>query len=267
MSSKLFPYKLVKGQWFRAESFTESDIAVIVDTSREMIWFWEGSKSSARIRSNAREMLGQLKKKYIIYRFKRVMSSSPEDILERLEDLREKSFTGKIPGLKLELKDFSQIFYILNVISSSLIVICSVLLMLMLFEPQTSTGVSFAHYSFKAQDFLLKINLISLLLLLSFVIYTFSSLFGHFLKKKLFSSMTLVALCIIFISLFMIRIWDNIIFFEETGNNILIRKDVMILFIFGLNALIIPGLSIGLVMGLLGLRKLSSSQEILEEDR
>ena len=61
MSSKLFPYKLTKGQWFRAESFTESDIAVIVDTTREMIWFWEGNKSSARSRSNARDMLGQLK--------------------------------------------------------------------------------------------------------------------------------------------------------------------------------------------------------------
>jgi hypothetical protein len=266
MSSKLFPYKLVKGQWFRAESCTESDIAVIVDTTREMIWFWEGTRSSARGRSNARDMLGQLKKKYIVYKFKRVTSGSPEDILERLEDLREKSFTGKIPGLRLELKDFSKIFYFLNIISSFLMVSSIVLLWLMLFGPQTEVGVSLIHYSINFKEFTLNIDLISLILLLGFAIFVCSSLFGYFLKKKSFSSMTLIALCFIFIAFFMVRIWDISMFYENSGNNILIRKDVFILFVLSLNALIIPGIGIGLVVGILGLKNLRIIEAVDEEE-
>ncbi|MHA1282859.1 MAG: hypothetical protein ACTSQP_10175 [Promethearchaeota archaeon] len=117
-ATKLFPYKMKKGQWFRAEDMTESDIVVIVDTSTETIWFYEGEKSSSRNRSIARELLGQLKRKYVPYRFKRVTNNSPEIILNKIDELKEKSFTGKIPGIKLELKDYSRIFYIMNLIAS-----------------------------------------------------------------------------------------------------------------------------------------------------
>ena len=266
MSSKLFPYKLTKGQWFRAESFTESDIAVIVDTNREMIWFWEGTKSSARSRSNARDMLGQLKKKYIVYKFKRITSVSPEDILQRLEELREKSFTGKIPGLKLELTDFSKIFYILNVVASLLIIISACFLWVMLFASQIDIGGAI-YYSIISINFSQSIDLVSLILLISCAIFICSSLFGYFLKKKLFSLMTLIALCFIFIAFFMIRIWDVIVYYQEAGNSILIRKDVFILFILSLNFLIIPGLAIGLIMGLLGLKNLKKVEVELEEER
>jgi hypothetical protein len=266
MSSKLFPYKLTKGQWFRAESFTESDIAVIVDTSREMIWFWEGTKSSARSRSNARDMLGQLKKKYIVYKFKRITLGSPEDILERLDELREKSFTGKIPGLKLELTDFSKIFYMLNIAASVLIIISVVVLWLMFFGSQIDVG-GVLYYSIISIDFTQKIDLISLILLLGFMLYICSSLFGHFLKKKLFSSMTLVALCLIFIAFFMVRIWDILMYYQESGNSILIRKDVFTLFILSLNLLTVPGLVIGLFMGLKGLKNLNKVKVELEEER
>jgi len=266
MSSKLFPYKLTKGQWFRAESFTESDIAVIVDTSREMIWFWEGTKSSARSRSNARDMLGQLKKKYIVYKFKRITLASPEDILERLDELREKSFTGKIPGLKLELTDFSKIFYMLNIAASFLIIISVAILWLLLFGHQIDVGGTL-HYSIISIDFIQKIDLISLILLLGFAIFVCSSLFGHFLKKKSFSLMTLIALCFIFIAFFMVRIWDIIMYYQESGNSILIRKDVFTLFILSLNLLMIPGLVIGLVMGLLGLKNLKKVEIEIEEER
>jgi len=266
MSSKLFPYKLVKGQWFRAESFTESDIAVIVDTNREMIWFWEGSKSSARSRSNAREMLGQLKKKYIVYKFKRVTSGSPEDITERLEALREKSFTGKIPGLKLELKDFSKIFYILNIAASALIIIGLIVSWLLTFGPQINIGGSL-FYSFIFIDFTQNMDLIGIILLLGFTIFVSSSLFGHFLKKRLFALMTLIALCFIFIAFFMIRIWDIIMYYQESGNTLLIRKDVFTLFIFSLSVLIIPGLITGLVTGLLGLKNLQKIEAEPEEEQ
>ena len=266
MSSKLFPYKLTKGQWFRAESFTESDIAVIVDTNREMIWFWEGDKSSARSRSNARDMLGQLKKKYIVYKFKRITPSSPEDILERLEDLREKSFTGKIPGIRLELKDFSKIFYILNIVASSLVIIGTIILWMMLFGTQTEIG-SALHYTLISTNFIENMNLTSLILLISFAIFACSSLFGHFLKKKLFSLMTLIALCFIFTAFIIVRIWDIIIFYQESGINIIIRTDVFILFILCLSLLMVPGLITGFVMGLLGLKNLKKVEVDIEEDQ
>ena len=106
-SSKLFPYKMKKKTWYRAEDVTESDIAVIVDTSRDTIFYWEGSKSSARNRSDAREILGQLKKKYIPYRFKRVTATtSPSEVLDKLAELKAKSFTGKTAQHELFWREF-----------------------------------------------------------------------------------------------------------------------------------------------------------------
>ena len=66
---------------------------------------------------------------------------------------------------------------------------------------------------------------------------------------------------------FMLRIWDNVMYYQESGNSILIRKDVFTLFILSLNLLMVPGLAIGLLMGLLGLKNLKKAEVELEGER
>ncbi|MHA1293969.1 MAG: hypothetical protein ACTSQJ_15040 [Promethearchaeota archaeon] len=262
MSSKLFPYKMKKNTWYRAEDLTESDIAVIVDTNRDTIWFWEGEKSSARNRSNAREILGQLKKKYIPYRFKRVTKNSPEEVIIKLDELKEQSFTGKIKGIKYELKDFSRIFYIINIVSSLLLLIGMIFLNQALFWKDIKYN-SFTHLYVDYGMFIFIINFTSFCLLLSLIFFIISGFFGTILKKKIFSLISTFSACLVFISFFMIRIWDNIIFYLEPANNIIIRKDVLILYILCLDILIAPGIILGFFTGLIGLRTIS----LVEEDK
>lgn len=266
MSSKLFPYKMKKGQWFRAEDVTDSDIAVIVDTTRDTIFFWEGARSSARSRSNARDLLGQLKKKYIPYKFQRVTNNSPEEILFKIEDLKAQSFTGRIPGVKFELKDFNKIFYILNIVSAVLAVISMVLIWQAPFWTETSTGLAHVHYSIDYNIHLLYVNLNSLLLLVAFLIIACTSFAGHVLKKKAYSTNTLVAMCFLFIAFFLMRIWDNIMYYEVVGNNLLFRKDVMLLFLLSMEVIIIPGMILSFLMGFNGLKELSKEEESEETE-
>lgn len=261
-TSKLFPYKMKKETWYRAKSLTESDIAVIVDTNTETIWFWEGNKSSARNRSTAREILGKLKKKYIPYRFKRVTKNSPDNILFKLEQLQEESFKGKIAGVRLESKDFSRLFYDLNLASSLLIVGVMIYLWSGLFWSSTINEQGYLLFSINYNQFLFYIAFNSFVLLVSFLIFMSSAFFGRVLKKRLFSYLSLIAGVFTFIAFFIMRIWDVTIYFSLEGNNILIRNDVFVLFVLALEFLITPALGVGILTGILGLRNIQLFEDV-----
>ncbi|MHA1150913.1 MAG: hypothetical protein ACTSR8_22055 [Promethearchaeota archaeon] len=262
-TAKFFPYKMLRGQWFRADDMTDSDIVVIVDTNTETIWFHEGPKSSARSRSNAREMLGQLKRKYIPYRFERVTNNSPESILEKIEELKEKSFTGKIPGIKLELKDYSRIFYFLNLIGSGLLIISIIFLWMVILSPRIGMD-NYLHYEIDYNFFEFYINLNSYNLLAAAITFIISGFFGRLLKKNLFAFLSIIAGIVIFIAFFIMRIWDYLIFFEERGNAIFIRSDALTLFVFNLEILLMTGMIIGFLTAILGLKNIKIFEKVEE---
>ncbi|MGQ4875878.1 MAG: hypothetical protein ACP6IY_17575 [Promethearchaeia archaeon] len=264
-ATKLFPYKMKKGQWFRAEDMTESDIVVIVDTSTETIWFYEGEKSSSRNRSIARELLGQLKRKYVPYRFKRVTNNSPEIILNKIDELKEKSFTGKIPGIKLELKDYSRIFYIMNLIASCFAIFCSVFLWTLLFSKITELN-NYLHYKIDINLYLLYIDLNSYFLLASAFIFGVSGFFGKIIQKRLFSTLSIIVATIIFVSFFFLRIWDQFIFYDQSGNYYLIRSDALSLFIICIELLLIYSIIIGFFTAILGLKNIKIFEKVEEQE-
>lgn len=260
-ATKLFPYKMMRGQWFRADEMTDSDIVVIVDTSTETIWFHEGPKSSARNRSNAREMLGQLKKKYLPYRFKRVTNNSPEPILNKIDELQEKSFTGKIPGIKLEFKDYSKIFYILNLIGSGLLALSIAFLWTILLSANMGMD-SYLHYEIDYNYFLFYIDFNSFNILAASLIFIISAFFGKLLKKNLFSFLSVIVGIITFIGFFILRIWDVLLFFEDRGNAILIRSDALTLFVLNLQILVMAGMIIGFLTAILGLKNIQIFEKV-----
>jgi len=94
------------------------------------------------------------------------------------------------------------------------------------------------------------------MLLSSFLILSCTSFAGYVLKKNDFALNNLVATCFIFVAFFLLRIWDNIMFYEEIGNNLLFRKDVLLLFLLSLEAILIPGMFLSLLIGLKGLKEL-----------
>ncbi len=266
--SKLFPYKMKKQTWFRAEDgINDSDIAVIVDTrpGSDTIWFWEGAKSSARSRSNAREILGQLKKKYIPYKFKRVTKNSPEEILLKLEELKGKSYTGKIRGIKYELKDFSRAFFSLNIIGGFIALFCIIYLAQIMTWNTTTKELSYTYYSIDYNMFLLIVNITSLCLLFLVFVFAGSAFFGGITKNKIFSVVTIIAAILSFIAFFMLRIWDQIIFYETVDQDLLIRKDILVIFAFCLEMLIGQVMVLSFLTGFLGIKNKNVS--LFEKER
>lgn len=252
-ASKLFPYKMKKNTWYRADDITESDIAVIVDTKTDTIWFYEGTRSSARNRSNAREILGQLKKKYVPYKFQRVTKNSPEDIIQKLEELKARNFTGKIPGLNYEIKEFSRIFYYLSFVASVLVLISMIYMIQGLTWSEVSID-NYAHYSVDYNLFILYKDFISYSALSGFLIFIISAIFGFLVKKNMFSIVWIIAAILLFIAFFMLRIWDIILFYKLDGQNIVIRKDALILFILCLEFLIGQASVLGIIVGVIGIK-------------
>jgi len=266
MSSNLFPYKFGKGQWYKADNISEDDIAVIIDTDRNKIWFFEGSKSATRDRSNARELLGELKNNYPQYEFKEISNSSPYEILEELEKLKELSYLKGFLGLRYNLKNFSRLYFYLNYGGVFLLIINIVFLAEILFASGVTLYNSYFHYSIAYNTFIFSINFISILMLGSFLVFLTSALMALFLKKFKSFIYSFAASIFVFTAFFIIRIWDIIIYYEEINLIIYIRKDLLILLIFDLQLLQIISMVLGLLTGLIGI-KLDKEIEYFREKK
>ncbi|MFX0056942.1 MAG: hypothetical protein ACFE85_10365 [Candidatus Hodarchaeota archaeon] len=253
MSSNLFPYKFGKGQWYKTDNISENEIAVIVDTSRNTIWFFEGSKSTSRDRSNARELLGELRNNYMRYEFKKISDLSPFEILEELERLKEMSYIKGFLGVRYDLNKFSRLYFYLNYLGTFLLIINLVFLAEILLSSGTILYDSYLHYSIVSNTFIFSINLVSILMLASFLTFLISALMGLILKKFNSFLYSFIAFMFVFIAFFILRIWDIIIYYEQVDHIIYIRKDLLILLIFDLELLQIIGMILGFFTGLIGI--------------
>ncbi len=256
-SVKLFPYKIYKGQWFRAKDLTDSDIAVIVDTDSDIIWYFEGDKSSARMRSHAREILGQLKKKYVKYTFKRVSPNTPEPILIKLDDLKKESFKGNLPGVKLGLRDFSRLFYILGIIAGGLLAFSFIYLLTALGWAQDTETYAHSHYIVNYISLTSYFDIVSFSALFAFILAVISAFFGAIIQKKAFSILITITAAISFFAFFILRIWDVMIFFEQVGNIVFLREDTIYLYLLIVSILEVLGILFafyGAITGFKGLK-------------
>jgi len=254
MSSNLFPYKFVKDQWYKADNISKEDLAVIVDTNRYKIWVFEGSKSTARDRSNARELLGELKKNYPQYEFKEISDSAPFEVLEEIEKLKEMSYIKGFLGVRYNLKNFSRLYFYLNYGAAFLLILNMILLTEFLLASSTIIFNSYQHYSIFYNSFLFNVNFISILILCSFLIFLISALTALLLKKFKPFIYSFAASVFSFIGFFMLRIWNIILYYEQNNLIIYIRKDVLILLVFDIQLLQIISIVLGFLTGLIGIK-------------
>jgi hypothetical protein len=261
MSSNLFSYKFRNGQWYKADNISESDIAVIVDTSRGTIWFFEGSKSTARNRSNARGLLGDLKKNYLLYKFKRISNKSPSYVLEALENLKKQYFIKSGISLQFNVRKFIKYHFYFSSISNILLVVSLSFISLLISFSISVMVDSYQHYAMSRGNFLFFINFNSILLISSFVIFIISALIGIFLRTRILVIYSIFAGLSIFIPLFMLRIWDIILITEQVGQSIYIRTDVLSLFILNILILEIIGIVLGFFSLLGGFKKSKENED------
>ncbi len=245
MSSNLFPFIFKNERWYNAEGINESDIGVIVDTDRAIIWFFEGSKSSARNRSSAKELLADLRQKYELYAFKHISNDSPKDILEYLEDLKKHDYITRIRYFQYDLGKISKYYFYLNNIGCLLLIIALTFLIGFILNSNTSYINTFDYFSIHINRFLFNVNFISILLIISFAIFVIASFFGVILNKRALFIYNLITGIVIFMAFFMLRIWDIVFYYDIIGSTINIRIDVIFLFIFNLSIFQILGVLFG----------------------
>jgi len=261
MSTNLFSYKYLKEQWYQADEINDSDVVVVVDTSQETIWFHAGNKSTARNRSDARALLGDLMEKYTSYEFKRVSNETPDEILVKLEDLKELYYVRSVASLNYDLRKVSSIYFYLNSIGCLLLIISITFLGFLLFGSGTSFIDSHLHYSIFFENFKFQISFISTLLIVSFSIFVTSTIMGIFLKKKQLFTKTLIAGILTFLSFFIIKIWDISLYYEVIGQFIYFRIDVLIWFVFCIEILQTLAVVIGFYTGIISFKKIYEKKD------
>lgn len=251
MSSKLFPYLLKNNQWIKLDEISSDDVAVLVDTSRDIIWYLEGEKATARIKFDARGLLGELKKKYVPYKFKKIDSRAPIDVLDKIEELKKSSSTLSMKFRGKEIQEFSKYLYSLNIIAGILQVIGMIIITGALFWPQVYDSQSYLNYIIDSNHFDFYIELDSLLLFLSLIIFFFTSFFGIIVRRKMFATISIFLAVIIFFSLLYIRIGPALLYFQATTPfpNILIRADAFLFFIIGLEIILIISIMGSIIPG------------------
>jgi hypothetical protein len=261
MSSNLFAYKFKNDQWHKADDINESDICVIVDSSRNIIWYVEGRNSSARKRNNARGLLGDLKNKHATYKIKKITSNTPRDIIRELQILKEQFFASTIKQLNVDISKISNTYFYLNALGNLLIIISLTIIILLIGGTGTRIHENFMHFSISLVNFEMIFMILSLLSLISFLLFLFAGLTVLILKQKIVATYNIFGSILIFIAFYMISTWTNILYFEIDYRVILIRIDVFTLFVFNLAILYIIGLFIGFVMSLLGFKKIEHAIE------
>jgi len=261
MSTNLFSYKYLKEQWYQADEINDSDVVVVVDTSQETIWFHAGNKSTARNRSDARALLGDLMEKYTSYEFKRVSNETPDEILVKIDDLKEQYYVRSVASLNYDLRKVSSIYFYLNSIGCLLLIISITFLGFLLFGSGTSFIDSHLHYSIFFENFKFQISFISTLLIVSFSIFVTSTIMGIFLKKKQLFTKTLIAGILTFLSFFIIKIWDISLYYEVIGQFIYFRIDVLIWFVFCIEILQTLAVVIGFYTGIISFKKIYEKKD------
>jgi len=252
-STNLFSYKMKNGQWAKTDSLTESDIAVIIDVDLEIFWFWEGSYSNTRDRYNARKILGQLRKKYTFYKFKRVNDEASENVKDKVESLQIRALAKKKKDKKYKLKNISTIVHSINLINPVSIIITIILLTGIFFQsevipPNIAINISYFY-------FILGIS--SIISLISFILFIISAIYMGIMRNIQLTIISIIGCCLIFVPFFMLRIWDMILITNSINEQYLIKNDAIAFFIFNLDIFFVLSIICGLLIGILGIMNIT----------
>jgi hypothetical protein len=266
MSSNLLAYKFKNHQWHKADGINESDVVVIVDPSRNLIWYFEGRNSSARKRNKARNLLGDLKNKHSTYKFRKVTTNTPRDIIREFQILKEQFYINAIKNLNIDVSKISSIYFYLNGFGSLLTIFCITISFLYLTGSNIVIHDNFNHFMVRFTDFQLIILLLSSFSLISFICFTITSILSSLFKQKIPAIFNIVGSSMMFLAFLQLNIWDLLIYTDVIGNQIYIRSDVLSIFIWNLNVFFIISIFIAFVMGMIGFRQIDRIIQPDQED-
>jgi hypothetical protein len=250
MSSNLLAYKFKSKQWDKAEGINESDVAVIVDPTRDLIWYFEGKKSSARKRNKARNSLNLLKNQHATYKFKKVDRMAPRDIIREIAILKEDFFISSLRSLNVDVLKISKTYFYLNCIGGLFNIINFVVSFLYVFGSSRVIFNNNLSYALTVSNFQLYILLQSVLSLCSFILFTATAVISLLFKQRIPAVYNILGSILIFIAFFMLSISNALIYSKVIYQQIFIRADVFVLFNLNLEMLYLISLFIAFIMGI-----------------
>ena len=252
-STNLFSYKMKKGQWAKTDSLTESDIAVIIDIDLEIFWFWEGPYSNTRDRYNARQILGQLRKKYTSYKFKRINEEASENVKDKIEELQIRALAKKKSDKSYKLKNISTIVHSIVLINTVLIIITIILLMGIFFQSE----VILPHLAINILYFNFILEISSITSLISFILFIISAIYMGITRKIQLTIISIIGSCLIFVPFFMLRIWDMLLITSIINEQYLIQSDAIAFYIFNLDILFVLSMICSFSTGIMGIMNIT----------
>jgi hypothetical protein len=258
MKNNLFTYKFVSQAWHETESLTDQDVCVIIDTDNSMIWYYEGTNAKSKSKNEARNFLGDLQIKYKTYNFKHVSTETPNYIIQELYLLKQKNFLLRLTKLPRKLKHYSSVYYFANLIASLFLIVSFSISLLTTYTSRLIFINGNLHFSLIYSHFIFINTLIFSCSLASFISFFISLLFGIFFKQKSVIFYELLGCITAFINLFIITIWDMLMFYNLQGIFINFRYDVYSLFNLNLGIVSSVGILIGVIMSLKGLERFRS---------
>ena len=250
MSSNLLAYKFKSKQWDKAEGINESDVAVIVDSTRDLIWYFEGKKSSARKRNKARNSLNLLKNQHSTYKFKKVNRMAPRDIIREIAILKEDFFISSLKSLNVDVLKVSKAYFYLNCIGGLFNIINFVISFLFVLGSSRVILSGYINYSLSDSNFQLYLSLQSILSLSSFILFTSTAVISILFKQRLPAVYNILGSILIFIAFFMLLTSNALIYREVIFEQIFIRADAFVLFNLNIEMLYVISLFIAFIMGI-----------------
>ena len=250
MSSNILTYKFKSKQWQKAEGINENDVAVIVDPTRNLIWYYEGKKSSARKRNKARNSLDQLKNQHANYKFRKVNRKAPRDIIREVAILKEDFFINSLKSLNVNVLKISKAYFYLNSFGGLFNIINFILSLLFLVGSSTVIFDGQIHYSLTLSNFQLYLMLQSILSLSSFILFSTTAVISLLFKQRIPAVYNILGSVLIFIAFYMLIISNSLMYSDIIFQQIFIRADVFVLFNLNIEMLYLISLFIAFIMGI-----------------
>ena len=250
MSSNLLAYKFKSKQWDKAEGINENDVAVIVDPTRDLIWYFEGKKSSARKRNKARNSLNQLKNQHATYKFKKVNRMAPRDIIREIAILKEDFFVSSLKNLNVDVLKISKAYFYLNCIGGLFNIINFVISFLFVLGSNRVILDNYTNYSLFVPNFQLYLLLQSILSFSSFILFATTAVISLLFKQRTPAVYNILGSILIFIAFFMLLTSNALIYSDVTFQQIFIRADAFVLFNLNIEMLYLISLFIAFIMGI-----------------
>lgn len=154
---------------------------------------------------------------------------------------------------KNKFQMISNIFYAIRLAGCIFIIIAIALLSGLFFQFRTI----YPNLYIDQNIFISILQITSLMLLISFVLFIFSAAYMGISRKNFLLIILIIGCCLVFTSFFMIRIWDVLLIYEISDNQVILQDDAGLFFMLNINVFLVLSIICGFLVIIMDLLNVS----------